>query len=295
MIRRPPRSTLFPYTTLFRSRRGREVVGPGEPGYAVEQHHHVLAFLDEALDALEDELGHRDVVVGGLVEGRGDDLGLLHAALPVRDLLRALVGEHHEELGLGVVGGDRLRYLLQDRGLARLGRRDHHAALALSDGGHQVDDARGDVVGLPLQAQALHRVERRQVVEVRAPAALLRLLAVHGLDAHHRRVLLPVAGGPDLADYVVPAPQIEALDLARRDVDVALALAVAARPDEAETVGQHVEDAGLDELLAAVAALGALTGLLLRLLPTLLRLGGLRCTHRAVGSAAEGRVVRSGL
>src|SRR3712207_7437858 len=75
MIRRPPRSTLFPYTTLFRSRRGREVVGPGEPGYAVEQHHHVLAFLDEALDALEDELGHRDVVVGGLVEGRGDDLG----------------------------------------------------------------------------------------------------------------------------------------------------------------------------------------------------------------------------
>src|SRR3712207_9191295 len=85
MIRRPPRSTLFPYTTLFRSRRGREVVGPGEPGYAVEQHHHVLAFLDEALDALEDELGHRDVVVGGLVEGRGDDLGLLHAALPVRD------------------------------------------------------------------------------------------------------------------------------------------------------------------------------------------------------------------
>src|SRR2546429_4888370 len=26
MIRRPPRSTLFPYTTLFRSSRGREVV-----------------------------------------------------------------------------------------------------------------------------------------------------------------------------------------------------------------------------------------------------------------------------
>src|SRR2546430_12902768 len=25
MIRRPPRSTLFPYTTLFRSRRGREL------------------------------------------------------------------------------------------------------------------------------------------------------------------------------------------------------------------------------------------------------------------------------
>src|SRR2546422_3152675 len=27
MIRRPPRSTLFPYTTLFRSRRGLELIG----------------------------------------------------------------------------------------------------------------------------------------------------------------------------------------------------------------------------------------------------------------------------
>src|SRR2546429_6863376 len=35
MIRRPPRSTLFPYTTLFRSRR---VVGRGETAHpAVEQ------------------------------------------------------------------------------------------------------------------------------------------------------------------------------------------------------------------------------------------------------------------
>src|SRR5438477_4564259 len=30
MLRRPPRSTLFPYTTLFRSLRGRR--GPLEPG-----------------------------------------------------------------------------------------------------------------------------------------------------------------------------------------------------------------------------------------------------------------------
>src|SRR3712207_8833861 len=31
MIRRPPRSTLFPYTTLFRSREGREGFGCREP------------------------------------------------------------------------------------------------------------------------------------------------------------------------------------------------------------------------------------------------------------------------
>src|SRR5437763_3137455 len=32
MIRRPPRSTLFPYTTLFRSEVGRGPAGPGDPG-----------------------------------------------------------------------------------------------------------------------------------------------------------------------------------------------------------------------------------------------------------------------
>src|SRR5256714_492318 len=34
MIRRPPRSTLFPYTTLFRS-RAEEVAGPSRPGRGV--------------------------------------------------------------------------------------------------------------------------------------------------------------------------------------------------------------------------------------------------------------------
>src|SRR5436853_2351942 len=32
MIRRPPRSTLFPYTTLFRSRGGRALQGPHRRG-----------------------------------------------------------------------------------------------------------------------------------------------------------------------------------------------------------------------------------------------------------------------
>src|SRR5256885_9787827 len=34
MIRRPPRSTLFPYTTLFRSNRGRNVIAPARAAEA---------------------------------------------------------------------------------------------------------------------------------------------------------------------------------------------------------------------------------------------------------------------
>src|SRR2546426_2454195 len=36
MIRRPPRSTLFPYTTLFRS-RGKSTAPPGKPAARPEQ------------------------------------------------------------------------------------------------------------------------------------------------------------------------------------------------------------------------------------------------------------------
>src|SRR5688572_31903606 len=46
MIRRPPRSTLFPYTTLFRSEQAAGVVGPG--------HRRIAAQGVLLVDALED-------------------------------------------------------------------------------------------------------------------------------------------------------------------------------------------------------------------------------------------------
>src|SRR3712207_7743394 len=38
MIRRPPRSTLFPYTTLFRSGRARRGAARGPPGHHTRTH-----------------------------------------------------------------------------------------------------------------------------------------------------------------------------------------------------------------------------------------------------------------
>src|SRR5947199_7033376 len=61
MIRRPPRSTLFPYTTLFRSRLAREL----------DRHHRVVA-------AQRSEQGHLHVLhrlavlVDALLQRRGD-------------------------------------------------------------------------------------------------------------------------------------------------------------------------------------------------------------------------------
>src|SRR3712207_9073575 len=56
MIRRPPRSTLFPYTTLFRSELGR--LAP----LLADRHHHALGLARGHLEAeragLELELAH---------------------------------------------------------------------------------------------------------------------------------------------------------------------------------------------------------------------------------------------
>src|SRR3712207_7429218 len=72
MIRRPPRSTLFPYTTLFRS--------AGTPAVLHEvvdeegQRHVLHLTLDELLGELAGE-GHQ--VVGGDGAGDGDGHGTL--------------------------------------------------------------------------------------------------------------------------------------------------------------------------------------------------------------------------
>src|SRR2546423_9762946 len=54
MIRRPPRSTLFPYTTLFRSQVGQPGQGPAGRTYLVP--HHDLP-VDHAQDRLDRQRG----------------------------------------------------------------------------------------------------------------------------------------------------------------------------------------------------------------------------------------------
>src|SRR5213076_1668904 len=84
----------------------------------------------------------------------------------------------------------------------------------------QIDDARGVLLGVELEAQVLVGIERRQVVEEDLLARLLRLLEVDGLDLEQREVALAFLGGADLSGDHVAGAQVEAADLARRDVDI---------------------------------------------------------------------------
>src|SRR2546427_3644333 len=68
MIRRPPRSTLFPYTTLFRSDRRLEAAAPRELPRAPQRRHGLNAVhTADRLDVFGDD------VVGGLRRQRQGD------------------------------------------------------------------------------------------------------------------------------------------------------------------------------------------------------------------------------
>ena len=83
----------------------RQVVGAREARERVQQHDNVLAAFHEALRALDDQLGHGDVVLGGHIERGGDDLAL-DGALHVGDFLGTLVHEQAHEVHFGVVRAD---------------------------------------------------------------------------------------------------------------------------------------------------------------------------------------------
>src|SRR3712207_4843790 len=92
MIRRPPRSTLFPYTTLFRSdHRG----DPARPAREVARGLLGLELGDQRL--LVDPVGIVERLGAGALVAGGD---VHYTALPVRGVVRGLVG-----LVVPVVGG----------------------------------------------------------------------------------------------------------------------------------------------------------------------------------------------
>src|SRR6478735_2403667 len=228
-----------------------QVVGAAQAGHGVQQDHHVHAHFHQALGAFDGEFGHGGVVVGGTVEGGGDDL-TLDGALHVRDFFGPFVDQHHHEVDLRVVGGDGVGDGLQDERLAGLGRGDDQAALALSDRGHEVDDAGTDLLGVGLEAQALRRVERNQLGELDAVLEFFGRLAVDGRDAHQGVELLAAgllaavlafAGCTDGTHHGVALAQVVLLDLGQGDVDVVGAGQVAGGADE-RVVLENVEDAG---------------------------------------------------
>src|SRR5258706_6603036 len=177
------------------------VVGAREARDGIEQDHHGLLVLDQALGLLDDHFGDLHVARGRLVESRGDHFAA-HAARHLGHFLGPLVDEQDNERHFGVVGDDGMRDVLQHDGLARLGRRDDEDPLPFADRRDDVDDAAGDVflgLDLALQLESLVRMQRREVLEQDLVLGRLGRLAVDLVHLDQREVALAVPGRADLA------------------------------------------------------------------------------------------------
>src|SRR2546422_5468479 len=78
MIRRPPRSTLFPYTTLFRSKDARHLrhdpQPPAPPTLGVHEHD----ALDDGTDHVRDLAADREVSLGVDIDRKSTRLNSSH-------------------------------------------------------------------------------------------------------------------------------------------------------------------------------------------------------------------------
>ena len=171
----------------------------------------------------------------------------------IRDLFRALVDENDHEVALRVVSGDRVGDVLQDRRLTSLRRGDNQRALPLTNRHDQVDHAGGEDLRLGLQAEALVRVQRGELVELGALLRLLRGHPVDGVDADELVVALAVAAVAvgvalpvlaNLADYGVARAQAVLAHQLLVHVHVGAVLAVTGGADKRGVVVHDVHDAG---------------------------------------------------
>ncbi len=238
----------------FARRRNDRVVSTGQAGNRIEEDDDILLVFDQTLRLLDDHFGHLNVPRRGLIECARDNLAL-HRPLHLRDFLRPLVDEQHDQDDFGMVGGNGRCNVLQQHRLAGLGRGDDQATLTLADGRDQVDGACGQVFGgavAALQLQALGRMERRQVLEQHLVTRAVRGVVVDLADLEQREVPLAVLRRADQAGNGVAGAQIEAPDLAGTDVDIVRTRQVrtVGGTQEPESVLQDLQDAVAVDILA---------------------------------------------
>ena len=129
-------------------------------------------------------------------------------------------------------------------GLARLGRRDDEAALALADGAHDVDGATGDGILTVLHLELLIGVDGRKVAELGALARFLGIEPVHRLDLRQAGELIAGARGAKRSLDKVAGAQAGSSDEVRRNECVVAAGHVAVGADMAEALVRDIENAG---------------------------------------------------
>ena len=170
-------------------------------------------------------------------------------------MIAALAYEQHKKEGVGIVGGDRGGYLLDDRRLAGAWRGYDKAALTEAHRREQVDEAHGEVGRLRSRRDALKldapgRMYRREIVELHEALPFGGQMTVYGIDAGEgERTLLAAIWtfAPGVADGTIDdiaGADVEAADVVGRNVHVIWQSGVAGLfgADEPKAVRHHLHD-----------------------------------------------------
>ena len=208
--------------------------------------------LDQPLGLLDHHLGDLDVTHRRLVEGGRNHLAL-HRPLHVRDFFRTLVDQQHDQIALGMIGGDGVRDVLHQHGLAGARRRHDQGALAFADRGDDVDNPGREVFAggvLEFQPEPLIRKQRRQIVEVDLVLGFLRVLEIERIDLEQRKIAFALLGAANVTLDGIAGAKAEAADLRRRDIDVIRSRQVVGvrRAQKSEAVGENLDDAFADDV-----------------------------------------------
>ncbi len=170
------------------------VEGAGEAGDGVQQDEDVLTAFDEAFGAFDGELSDAGVALDVLIVGRGKDFRVGQDAFELGDFFWAFIDQKEHEVHAGVVDGDGLGDVLEERGFACARRGDNQAALAATDRSEHVDDASGEAIFVGLELDALVGVDGFEFFKEREVAHGFRDTAIDLGDLGHLLAALSFAG-----------------------------------------------------------------------------------------------------
>ena len=159
------------------------------------------------------------MVLDGFIEGGANHFPF-DRAIHVGHFFWPLPNEGDDEVQFGVVLGDAVGNLLQHGRLTRFRGGDDKPALATADGGNQVNEARGDNVGIGLEAHLLVGEDGSLVFKTRPCFGQIGVIPIHRFHPHKAVVLFALFGDANLADDHVPIAKPQAADLRIGDIHI---------------------------------------------------------------------------
>ena len=97
-----------------------------------------------------------------LIVGRGNHIGIDRSS-EVSDFLRSFVNQKHHDFHFGVIGGDGIGNLFEDRCLSCARRSNDQSPGAFANRSHQINDAGFEHIRSCLQLELFNRINGREI------------------------------------------------------------------------------------------------------------------------------------